>query len=250
METNNNKKNINLNQDENEFEVEKISILRENIAKNMMISKNLIPDATLISEVDVSDLVILRQKHKEAANQKGIKLTYMAFISKAVINALEYFPILNYSFDDSKNELIKKKKINLGIAVDTPQGLIVPNIKNVNSLSIFELAKEIQDIAKITLEMKIKKEHIIGGTFTLSNYGATGVLYGTPIIKYPELAILGIGSIIKKPVFKNHTICVADILPLSLSFDHRIIDGVYCGNFLKRISFLLNDISKLEANIF
>ncbi|KAB8122046.1 dihydrolipoamide acetyltransferase family protein ['Cynodon dactylon' phytoplasma] len=251
-----NKENFNLNDsnklssEEKDIRVEKISSLRETIAKQMIISKNLIPDATLITEIDVSDLVILRKKYKEEAEQKEIKLTYMPFIAKAVVIALREFSILNASFDDSKNELIYKKNINLGIAVDTPKGLIVPNIKNVCDLTIFQLAKEIQTIAKMTLERKIKTEHISDGTFTLSNYGATGVLYATPIIKYPELAILGIGSIIKKPVFKNKEICVADILPLSLSFDHRILDGVYCGNFLKKISILLNDVSFLEKNIF
>ncbi|WCA22593.1 dihydrolipoamide acetyltransferase family protein [Candidatus Phytoplasma oryzae] len=233
-----------------EVKIEKISSLRKTIAKHMIVSKNLIPDATLISEVDVSDLVILREKYKKEALDKNIKLTYMSFISKVVTIALKEFSTLNAFFDDQKNELTYYKNINLGIAVDTPQGLIVPNIKDAGNLSIFALAKEIQNIAQMALNSKLEAKHITKGTFTLSNYGATGVLYATPIIKYPELAILGIGNIIKKPVFKNKEICVSDILPLSLSFDHRILDGVYCGNFLKKISFLLNDINKLEENIF
>ncbi|KXT29370.1 dihydrolipoyllysine-residue acetyltransferase component of pyruvate dehydrogenase complex [Candidatus Phytoplasma oryzae] len=229
--------------------IEKISRLRETIAKKMIISKNLIPDATLMMEVDVTNLVILRQKYKEIAKKKDIKLTYMAFIAKVVSVALKEFDILNATFNDEKNELIYQDIINLGIAIDTPYGLIVPNIKNIENLTIFQLAKEIQTIAQTTLERKLKMEQITDGTFTLSNYGSTGVLYATPIIKHPELGILGIGSIVKKPVFKNKEIVISDILPLALTFDHRIIDGAYGGRFLNKISILLNDISELEKCI-
>lgn len=254
MNQNNHEKTLNIkNNSDNvheDVEIIKISRLRKTIAKKMILSKTLISDVTLITEVDVSNLVTLRQKTKAKALEQGIKLTYMAFISKATIMALQKFPLFNASFDDEKDEIIIKKNINLGIAIDTPKGLIVPNIKNADQYNIIQLAQEIETLRKNTIEQKIKLEQIQKGTFTLSNFGSLDILYGTPIINYPELAILGIGKIVKKPIVKNNEICIADILPFSLSIDHRIIDGADGGRFLHFLTNLLIDTTTLEQHIF
>jgi pyruvate dehydrogenase E2 component (dihydrolipoamide acetyltransferase) len=246
----NNLDNKKENQTQEQKEIIKLSPLRKTISKKMIISKTIIPDATLMNEINVSELVNLRKKYKPEADKKQIKLTYMPFIAKVIISALKEFPILNSKFDDEKDEIIINKQINLGIAIDTAQGLIVPNLKKIEELSIFQLAQEIQKIVQTTLDRKLQLNQIQNGTFTLSNYGSVGVMYATPIINHPELAILGIGSIFSKVILKNQKIETASFLPLSLTFDHRIIDGAYAGRFLKKISELLNNIPELEKNIF
>ncbi len=251
MENNKNKNDKNLNNEDTNQEVEivKISKIREIIAKKMVIAKTEIPDVTLTEEVDVTDLVLLRKKLKNELESQGIKITYMAFIAKSIIIALKEFPLFNSSFDPEKSEIIIKKNINLGIAVDTPRGLIVPNIKNTDKLNIIELAQEINKLSQSAKEGKLTLEQVQNGTFTLSNFGTIGGLQCTPIINLPELAILGIGRIVKKPIVKDNNICIADILHLSLSFDHRIIDGADASRFLNRITLLLSDITELEKFI-
>jgi pyruvate dehydrogenase E2 component (dihydrolipoamide acetyltransferase) len=234
------------NNNKESVEIKKISRLRKTIAKKMSISKTIIPEVTLMDEVDITDLVSLRNKIKLVVQKKGIKLTYMAFIAKAVVLALKEYPFFNASFDDEKEELIIKNYINLGIAIDTKDGLIVPNIKNVDNLNVLELAKEIQILSVNTAERKLQLSQLQKGTFTLSNFGAIDIAYGTPIINHPELSILGIGKILKKPIVKNGEIVIADMLPLSLAIDHRIIDGADGGRLLKRIKELLNDVKTLE----
>jgi pyruvate dehydrogenase E2 component (dihydrolipoamide acetyltransferase) len=251
MENNKNKNDKNLNNEDKNQEVEivKISKIREIIAKKMVIAKTEIPDVTLTEEVDVTDLVLLRKKLKNELESQGIKITYMAFIAKSIIIALKEFPLFNSSFDPEKSEIIIKKNINLGIAVDTPRGLIVPNIKNTDKLNIIDLAQEINKLSQSAKEGKLTLEQVQNGTFTLSNFGTIGGLQCTPIINLPELAILGIGRIVKKPIVKDNNICIADILHLSLSFDHRIIDGADASRFLNRITLLLSDITELEKFI-
>ncbi|WAN63334.1 Dihydrolipoamide acetyltransferase component of pyruvate dehydrogenase complex [Candidatus Phytoplasma rubi] len=252
MENNKNKNDKNLNNEDTNQEVEivKISKIREIIAKKMVIAKTEIPDVTLTEEVDVTDLVLLRKKLKDELESQGIKITYMAFIAKAIIIALKEFPLFNSSFDPEKSEIIIKKNINLGIAIDTPRGLIVPNIKNVDKLNIIDLAQEINKLSQSAKEGKLTLEQVQNGTFTLSNFGTIGGLQCTPIINLPELSILGIGRIVKKPIVKDNNICIADILHLSLSFDHRIIDGADASRFLNRIDLLLSDITELKKFIF
>ncbi|WP_246058871.1 dihydrolipoamide acetyltransferase family protein [Candidatus Phytoplasma pini] len=233
-----------------DVEIIKISSLRKTIAKKMIIAKTIIPETTLIDEVDIDKLVDLRKKIQPLAQEKNVKLTYMCFIAKAVSLALQEFPLFNASFDDEKDEIILKKKINLGIAIDTKSGLIAPNIKNIAELTIIELAQKIQQIVQKTIDQKLELEDIQKGTFTLSNYGSIGALYGTPIVNHPELAILGIGKILKKPMVKNEEIYIANVLHLSITVDHRIIDGANAVRFLNKITSLLNDTTILENHIF
>ncbi|MDV3196059.1 MAG: dihydrolipoamide acetyltransferase family protein [Candidatus Phytoplasma stylosanthis] len=244
------KDNILENKNNEKLEIIEISNVRKIIAKKMVVSKTEIPDATLMDEVDITNLVFLREKFKKEADLKGIKLTYISFISKALIIALKEFPLFNSSFDIDKKEILLKKFINLGIAVDTLNGLMVPNIKNADQLNIFDLAHEIQKISQDAREEKLTLEQIRNGTFTISNFGSIGGLQCTPIINIPEIAILGIGKIIKKPIVKDNNIVIGNILHLSLTFDHRIIDGAPAARFLNRISSLLNDTSELEKHIF
>ena len=154
---------------------------------------------------------------------------------KATLLAIKEYPIFNSSYDDAKEEIVYKNFINLGIAVDTPEGLVVPNIKNANQKSIFELATELQELAEAAINRTLKLDQIQNGTFTITNYGALDALFGTPIIKHPEVAILGVGKIHKKPVVIDNEIKIADILPLSIAVDHRIIDGADAGRFLIRV---------------
>jgi pyruvate dehydrogenase E2 component (dihydrolipoamide acetyltransferase) len=165
----------------------------------------------------------------------------MAFIMKAVVLALKRHPNFNASFDQENERMIFKKYINLGMAVDTPDGLIVPNIKSPDQKSILELAREIRSLADDTVARKVQLNKLQNTTFTITNFGAADVAYGTPIINHPEVAILGIGRISQKPVVMNGEIKAAYVLPLSLAVDHRVIDGADAGRFLSTIKSLLND---------
>lgn len=219
----------------------KISKLRETIVKAMTTSKAIIPHTTLMDELDVSELVKFRNEQKSLAEQMGVKLTYLPFIIKAVTKTIEEFPIFNSSFDHETNEIIYKDFINIGIAVDTPDGLIVPNIKNANQKSIFQLAKELNDLAQAARDRTLSLDQIQNGTFTITNYGAVNATFGVPVIKYPEVAILGVGIIHKKPIVRDNEIVIADVLPISIAVDHRIIDGADAGRFVMRFKQLLKN---------
>jgi len=224
-----------------DVEVVKITRLRKAVSNAMTRSKSIIPETVLMDEINVDALVKFRNEAKVVAEQKGIKLTYMALISKAVLVALKEFPIFNASFNHDTDEVYMKKFVNLGMAVDTPDGLIVPNIKNADRLSVFELATQIRTLADDTIARKITLDQQTGGTFTITNFGSAGIAFGTPVINYPELAILGIGKIDKKPWVVGDEIKIAHTLPLSLAVDHRIIDGADGGRFLMRIKELLGN---------
>jgi len=218
-----------------------ITKLRKAIVKAMSFSKQVIPHTTLMDEIVVDKLVELRAKVKTQAAAQDIKLTYMAFIMKAAVIALKKFPLFNASFDQENDRMIVKKYINLGMAVDTPDGLIVPNIKDADRKSILELAKELREVADQTIERKVQLSQLQNTTFSITNFGAADVAFGTPIINHPEVAILGIGKITQKAVVIDGEIKVAYTLPLSLSVDHRVIDGAEAGRFLSVIKSLLSD---------
>jgi|SRR5690625_4545289 len=219
--------------------VEDIPQIRKAISNAMTQSKSTIPETVLMDEVVIDELVALRKRAKPYAADKGVNLTYMAFISKAVIIALEEFEIFNSSFDHEKSQITYKEYINLGFAVDTPAGLMVPNIKDADTLSLFELATEIRTLADKAIDRKLTLPEMQDGTFTITNFGSVGVSYGTPVINYPEVGILGVGKISQKPVVKDGEIKVGYVLPLSIAVDHRIIDGADAGRFLMRVKELL-----------
>ncbi len=221
--------------------VEELSQLRKTIARHMVESKFTAPHATTFEEVEVSRLVELRQSQKERYAGMGLRLSYMPFICKAVATALLRHPKLNCRLDMAAGQVVYHDYVNLGLAVDTPDGLIVPVIRDAHSLSIRELALAIQDMAERARRREIRLDELKGGTFTLTNYGAIAGIFGAPIINAPESAILGIGRLLEQPVVKDHALAVGHVLPLSLAVDHRVVDGGDAARFLKELMNLLAD---------
>ena len=220
-----------------EFEVIPMDHVRQLIAEHMVRSKHTSPHVTSVDEADVTGLVRLRERYKEEFERReGVKLTYMPFFIRAAVEALKAFPLLNASVD-GKN-IIVHKRINIGIATALPNGnLIVPVIKNADALSITGLARAVQDLAQRARTKKLLPDEVQGGTFSITNFGTFGTLLGTPIINQPQVAILGIGAIQKRPVVReidgSDVVVVRHMVYLSLSFDHRIIDGMLAGQFLQ-----------------
>lgn len=225
-----------------------MTTLRKTIAKNMTLSKYAIPHTAVMDEADATELVAFRKRVKGMAEEKGVKLTYLAFFVKAVVAGLKKFPYLNASLDETSDEIVLKKFYNIGIAVDTEEGLMVPVIKNADQKSIFEIANVIEDLSNRARSKSLTMEDLTGGSFTITNYGAVGASFGVPIIKHPEAGILGVGAITKKPVVLEDEIVIREILPLSLSFDHRIIDGADAGRFVAEVKKLIGNPELLLLN--
>jgi pyruvate dehydrogenase E2 component (dihydrolipoamide acetyltransferase) len=215
--------------------------VRRSIAKAMVKSKYTAPHVTTMDEADVTELWKIREKEKKAAERKGIKLTILPFIIKAVLAGLKEHPYLNATLDDEDEEIILKKYYNIGVATDTPEGLMVPVVKNANDKSILQLAEELTRLAEKARNRTIDLADLKGGTFTITNYGALGGIYGTPIINHPEVAILGTGKIKDMPVVMDGKIEIRKILFLALSFDHRVVDGAEAARFLNTVIARLED---------
>ncbi len=226
---------------EGPVEESELSSVRRVISDAMTASKQNIPHAVMMDEFDVTDLVTFRREAKESAETKGVKLTYLPFIIKALSIALKEYPIFNSIYDKANEKIIYKKYYNIGIATDTDRGLLVPVVKGVDHLSILDVAQEMNKLIEESRDHTISLDKLQGGTFSITNYGAIGSLFGTPIIKYPEVAILGIGKIVRKPVFAdNGEIVARHFMPVSLGIDHRIIDGADAGRFANRLKELLS----------
>jgi len=219
---------------------EKLSPMRKAIAKAMVHSKHTAPHVTLMDEVDVTELVAHRKKFKEIAAEKNIKLTYLPYVVKALVSTLREFPALNTSYDDETNEVIQKHYFNIGIAADTDKGLLVPVIKNADRKSVFAISDEINTLAGKARDGKLAAAEMKGASCSISNIGSAGGQWFTPVINHPEVAILGIGRISEKPVIKNSEIVAAPVLALSLSFDHRMIDGATAQHALNHMKRLLS----------
>ncbi|WP_313891431.1 dihydrolipoamide acetyltransferase family protein [Psychrobacillus sp.] len=219
---------------------EKMSPMRKAIAKAMVHSKHTAPHVTLMDEVDVTELVAHRKKFKDIAAEKNIKLTYLPYVVKALVSALREFPQLNTSYDDETNEVIQKHYFNIGIAADTDKGLLVPVIKNADRKSVFAVSNEINALATKAREGKLSVAEMKGASCSITNIGSAGGQWFTPVINHPEVAILGIGRISEKPVIKNGEIVAAPVLALSLSFDHRMIDGATAQHALNHMKRLLS----------
>jgi pyruvate dehydrogenase E2 component (dihydrolipoamide acetyltransferase) len=215
--------------------------MRKTIAQAMVKSKSTIPHAAGLDEADVTQLLALKAKAKERAAQKKIHLTILPFVIKAVVAALEEHPYVNASVDDENGEIILKKYYNIGIAVDTKDGLMVPVVKNAKGKNIFQLAAELTELSEKARNRTIDLADLKGGTFTITNFGAMGGIYGFPVIHHPEVAILGMGKIMEKPIVVDGKIEVRKILPLSLSFDHRVVDGAEAVRFMNTVIELLED---------
>lgn len=219
---------------------EKLSPMRKAIAKAMVHSKHTAPHVTLMDEVDVTELVAHRKKFKEIAAEKNIKLTYLPYVVKALVSTLREFPALNTSYDDETNEVIQKHYFNIGIAADTDKGLLVPVIKNADRKSVFAISDEINALAGKARDGKLAAAEMKGASCSITNIGSAGGQWFTPVINHPEVAILGIGRISEKPVIKNSEIVAAPVLALSLSFDHRMIDGATAQHALNHMKRLLS----------
>jgi len=229
------------------YEVIKMDRMRRLIAEHMVMSKQTSPHVTSFIEVDVTNLVLLREKIKDQFfKREGEKLTLTPFFIEAAVNAIKKHPIINSSVDG--DNIIIKKSINIGIAASLPNGnLIVPVIKNGDKLSLSGLSKSLNDLAKRARENQLKPDEIQGGTFTITNLGMFETLTGTPIINQPQVAILSVGTIQKRPVViespSGDSIGIRQMAILSLSYDHRVIDGALSGRFLKTVRDLIQKIN-------
>lgn len=214
--------------------------IRKKIAQSMMKSISSSAQCTVMDEVNLIELVSLKMKMAEDTKEKGIKLTFTPFIVRAVTLALQEFPYLNASLDVEAQEIVLKKDYNIGIAVDTPAGLVVPVIKQAHKKSLSKLAGELNLLTAKARDSKLQLDDFKEGTFTISNIGSTrAVQFGTPILNYPEVAILGINKIHKKPIIVEDQIVIGHVMGIGLTFDHQVIDGAMAANFLKRIMELL-----------
>ncbi|WP_170006843.1 dihydrolipoamide acetyltransferase family protein [Bacillus fonticola] len=220
---------------------EKMSGIRKAISKAMVKSKHTAPHVTLMDEIDVTKLVSHRKRFKEVAAERNIKLTFLPYVVKALVSALREYPTLNTSIDDETSEIIHKHYFNIGIAADTDKGLMVPVVKDADRKSMFAISDQINELATKARDGKLSAEEMKGASCTITNIGSAGGQWFTPLINHPEVAILGIGRIAEKPVVKDGEIVAAPVLALSLSFDHRIIDGATAQNALNLIKRLLND---------
>jgi len=194
-----------------------------------------------MDDADVTELVAFREKQNKIAEKRGMHLTYLPFIVKAVVAALKQYPYLNSSVEDEHEEIILKKYYNIGVAADTPDGLIVPVVKDADQKDIFTIAQEIENLTEKAQLREISLSDLKGGTFTITNIGFIGGTYATPITNYPETAILATGRIRERPVVRDGQIVIRSIMPLSLSFDHRVTDGALAARFVNMIMKFLQD---------
>lgn len=220
----------------------KLTPMRKAISKAMVNSKHTAPHVTLHDQVEVSKLWDHRKKFKDVAAAQGTKLTFLPYVVKALAVAMKKFPVLNASIDDATQEIVYKNYINIGIATDTDLGLFVPNIKDANTKSMFGIADEINALAAKAHEGKLTAADMGHGTITISNIGSVGGGWFTPVINYPEVAILGVGTIVREPVInENDEIVIGRNMKLSLSFDHRIVDGATAQKAMNELKRLLAD---------
>jgi pyruvate dehydrogenase E2 component (dihydrolipoamide acetyltransferase) len=217
--------------------------VRQIIADKMVESLQNTAQLTIFNKINIDELVQLREKEKEILSKKGVKLTYLPFFIKAFITAAKEYPTFNAI--STKNSTIIKSDFNIGIAMDTPRGLLVPNVFGAQNKSIVQIAKDISSLVEKSKKSKITLDDMSNGTFTITSLGAKGGQFFTPILNYPQTAILGIGEISKQPVVKNDEIIIGNVLHLSLTFDHRTLDGAEAAKFFNRYCELLKNVDLL-----
>ena len=219
--------------------------IRRTIARNLLVSQNRTAFVTGMEDADVTELWELKSREARKLSHHDIHLTLLPVIIKAVQHALAEFPSLNASIDEEREEIVLKKYCNIGIAVDTPDGLMVPVLRDVEKKSVLELAEELHKLGDRARSRTITLQELKGSTFTITNYGLFGGTYATPIINYPDAAILGCGRTADRPWVVNGEIRVRKILPLSLTFDHRMTDGADASRFLGKVVHYLEDPARL-----
>lgn len=233
---------------ESRVEIEPLTQIRKTIAQNMSRSKHNAAHMGLFDDVEISELTRIREKYKNEYADKGIKITYLPFILKAVAAALKKHKALNAELDLEGGKIVYKKYYNISIAVDTPRGLVVPVIKDVDKLNILEIAEALHIITEKAEKNQFTLDDFKDGSFSVTSYGSIGGKYGFPVINYPQVAILGVGRIFEQPIVKNGEIGIGKMLPLSMSVDHRIVDGAEVSRFMNDILEYLSDPVKLLIN--
>lgn len=214
-----------------------LSAKRKITAERMVQSKRTAAHVTTVFEVDMTRVAKYRELNKDGMKRAGIHLTYLPFITLATARALKEHPLLNASW--TEEGIVQKNSIHIGIAVSLEDGLIVPVIKDADKKDLLQLAQEIQDIAQRARAKKLKPEEVQGGTFTITNYGLNGSLWGTPVLLLPQVAILGVGAVVKRPIVIDDAIAIRSMMYLSLSFDHRVMDGANADAFLRKVKDIL-----------
>jgi 2-oxoglutarate dehydrogenase complex dihydrolipoamide succinyltransferase (E2) component len=223
--------------------------LRKIVAERMSRSIHTTAQVTHVDAADMTELVLLKDAYKGDAEKRGVKLTFLPMMIKAVIPALKEFPYVNSSLDEQTNEIVLKKSYNIGIATDTENGLVVPVVKDADRKDVFEIAAEIQQLAAKARSGQLTLDNVHGSTFTITNQGSVGGLFATPIINYPEAAILGTHKISKRPLVRGGKVEVRDVMYLSLSFDHRILDGAYAARFVNKVIAVIEDPKLLQSEL-
>ena len=220
-------------------EVVRMSPMRKRIAEHMVMSRRTSAHVHSVFEVNFTQLAHIRDARKAEFERAGTKLTYLSFIMKAVVEALREIPIVNASVDGEN--IVYHKDINIGIAVALDWGLIVPVIKHADEKNLVGLSRAIVDLAERARAKQLKPEDVSGGTFTITNPGVFGALLGTPIINQPQVAILGVGNVEKRPVVINDAIAIRPMAYLTLGYDHRVIDGAVADQFMSRVKRTLEN---------
>ncbi len=215
--------------------------VRKKIAENMHRSRQTAAHFTYVEECDVTELALLRKRAKSRAEERGIKLSFLPFIVKAVCAGLKKFPIVNATLDEQKQEVVLRKRYHIGVAAATADGLIVPVVKDADQRSLFDIAKALDELSEKTRSGKATRDELTGSTFTISSLGTLGGVLATPIINFPEVAILGVHKIKQMPVVRDGQIVVREIMNLSISLDHRVVDGYEGAQFLQHVISLLED---------
>ncbi len=224
--------------------------VRRVISEHMSESKHRAAHFTYVEEVDVSELVVLRDRMAKHVEKQGVRLSYLPFIVKAVVAGLKAHPKLNATVDDAREELVVRSTYHIGIATAAPEGLIVPVVRDADRKSVVMLAREIQDLAERGRAGKLSRAELMGSSFTITSLGALGGLLATPILNYPEVAILGVHKIQRRPVYRaDGSLGPADMMNLSISLDHRVVDGLEGAQFVALVKGYLEDPHQLFAEL-
>jgi pyruvate dehydrogenase E2 component (dihydrolipoamide acetyltransferase) len=215
--------------------------VRKKIAENMHRSRQTAAHFTYVEECDMTELVALRKRAKKRAEERGLKLSFLPFIVKAVCAGLKKFPIVNSTLDEQAQEIVLRKRYHVGVAAASDAGLIVPVLKDADQMSLFDMAAKLDELSEKAKTGKASRDELTGSTFTISSLGTLGGVLATPIINYPEVAILGVHKIKQAPVVRDGQIVIRDVMNLSISLDHRIVDGYEGAQFLQHVIGLLED---------
>jgi 2-oxoglutarate dehydrogenase E2 component (dihydrolipoamide succinyltransferase) len=223
--------------------IEPMSTMRAKIAEHMVLSKRTSPHVTTVHKVDMTRVAKMRERHKDEVQARhGYALTYLPFVTRAAAEALRAFPVINASIEG--NNILYHNEINIGIAVALDNGLIVPVIRHADEMNVLGLQRAIVDLATRARSRHLKPDEVHGGTFSITNFGSFGSLFGTPVINQPQVAILGVGSVEKTPVVVDDAIAIRSICLIGLTFDHRLIDGAVADQFMQRLKSVLENWSE------